>query len=193
MKKLFVLVAVVGIGWLVYSKIQSVGAPNLTVNGDEVVLATDDLDVHLSRIGSLDGTFMIFGGGHFDHANIIGNVILSGLPVTKAKSISRRYPDFHRCSSQGASLAKDAIVDLQIVPADGKIMGALKSAIDRFNDNLRKDGDRVCLGLHGSKLRLESVTVREAGESITDRFGNSTFYLVESADTIDCQQAMAER
>jgi hypothetical protein len=191
MKK-FLVVFVIAVGVLLgIRQIASSKGPDLTITGDEVLLATGDLDYRFSKGKSFDGTYMIFGGDHTDHRNAISNVILAGLNVRDAKRIHQRYPDFHRCASPGAALAKDKIVDLQMVPTDGKTLATLRSSIDEFKDSIQNDGDRVCVQLHGSRLKLTSAEVREVGESVTETIKMTNFYLIDSASHVECQQVLA--
>jgi hypothetical protein len=134
---------------------------------------------------------MLFGGANTDHRNAIANVMLAGLSVRDAKQIHRRYPDFHRCASPGAALAKNKIVDLSMVPADGRTLASLKSTVEEFNDNIRDGGDRVCVQLHGSRLKLKSAEVRQVGENVTDTIQMTDFYLVDSASRVECQLVLA--
>ena len=190
MKKLLVLVVVVVVSWFGINQFLSSKGSDLTINGDEVLLATGDLDVRFSKGKPFEDTYMLFGGGHIEHRNAIANVSLAGLSVRHAKSISRRYPDFYRCASPGAALAKDRIVDLNMVPANGEMLDFLKSSLEEFNDNINNGGDRVCVQLSGSRLTLTSVEVREVGENVTDTIKMSDFYLVDSASRIECQQVL---
>jgi hypothetical protein len=190
MKKLLVLLAIAGAVWLAVHQLTSLKGPDLTISGDEVLLATGDLDVRFAKGESFADTYMVFGGGHLEHPNAIANVSFAGLSVRDAKPIHRRYPDFHLCASPGAALAKDKVVHLDMVPADGETLTFLKSSLDEFNDNIRSGGDRVCVQLSGSRLKLTSAEIREVGENVTDTFQMTDFYLVNSASRVECQQAL---
>jgi hypothetical protein len=191
MKKLLVLLAVVVIASFAVRQLTSTKGPDLTINGDEVLLATGDLDVRFSKRGSFSDTYMVFGGGHLDHRNAVANVTLAGLSVREAKPIYRRYPDFHRCASPGAALAKDKVTQLDMVPVNGKTLRLIKSSLEDFDESIRTGGDRVCVRLRGSHLKLKSVEVREVAENVTDTFKMTDFYLVDSASRVECRQALA--
>jgi hypothetical protein len=135
---------------------------------------------------------MVFGGGRLDHPNAVANVSLAGLSLRHAKEIHSQYPDFHRCSSPGAARAKEKIVSLDIVPADGKTLGLLQSTLEDFDDSIQNGGDRVCVALSGTRLKLVSAEVREVGENVTDTFRMTKFYLVDGASRVDCQEAMQD-
>jgi hypothetical protein len=191
MKTLLVLLAIVVVAGLGIRQLMKPSAPDLTIRGDEVTLATGDLDVRFSKGKSFEDTFMVFGGGHLEHRNAIANVSLAGLSVSHAKRIQRQYPDFHRCASPGAALAKDRVVDLDMVPADAETLSQLVSTLEEFDDSINNDGDRVCVHLRGAHMKLTSAEIREVGENVTDTFQMTDFYLVDSARRVVCQEALA--
>jgi len=89
-------------------------------------------------------------------------------------------------------LAKSKVVQLDMVPADGKALDRLRSSLEEFSDNIRDGGDRVCVHLSGSRLELDSAEVREVGEEISDRFDRADFYLVDSVRQVECEQVLSE-
>jgi hypothetical protein len=190
MKKLIALVVVIAGGWFVYHHLASREGPDLIISDDEVLLAAADLDYRFSRGKPFEGTYMIFGGGHLDHGNTIANVTVAGLSVRDAKPIYARYPDFERCASPGASLAKSKVVQLDMVPADGAVLATLRESLEEFDDNIRNGGDRVCIQVRGSRLKLTSAEVRQVNEDVTDTIKMTDFYLVDSVDRLECRQAL---
>ena len=119
MKAIVVLLVVGAAAWLAFNFLGGPGGPDLTVEGDQVLLATGDLDVRFAKGKTFEDTYMVFGGGELEHRNAVANVTIAGLSLRHAKPIYRRYPDFHRCASPGAGIAKDKIVQLDMIPADG--------------------------------------------------------------------------
>ena len=105
MKAVLVLLVVGVVGWFAFQAFMAPGGPDLTINGDEVLLATGDLDVVFSKGKTFEDTYMVFGGGHLEHRNALANVSIAGLSMRHAKPIARRYPDFDRCASPGAEKA----------------------------------------------------------------------------------------
>jgi hypothetical protein len=192
MKKLIALLVVVGGVWFLYHRFAAPGGPDLIINDDEVLLATDDLDVRFSRGKSFEDTYMIFGGGQLDHGNAIANVTVAGLSVRDAKPIYSRYPDFDRCASPGAALAKKKVVQLDMVPVDGDVLALLRQSLEEFDDNIANGGDRVCIQVHGSRLKLTSAEVRQVSEDVTDTIRMDDFYLVDSVDRRECRQALGD-
>ncbi len=60
-----------------------VGGNPLTpsVEGSEIVLQTDDLEVRFERYGPVSETYMLFGGSDGERMNSISNVFVSGLAI----------------------------------------------------------------------------------------------------------------
>jgi len=190
MKAIILLLVVGAAAWFAFSFIGGSGGPDLTITGDEVLLATGDLDVRFARGKTFEETYMVFGGAEIEHRNAVANVPLAGLSLRDAKPLYRRYPDFTRCTSPGANIAKERVVQLDMVPANAETLELLSSSLAEFDDNIRSGGDRVCVRLSGSKLTLESVEIREVSENVTDSFRMSKFYLVDSADKVDCEEVL---
>lgn len=169
------------------------GQTGAKVTGEEVIVAAGQLDVHFSRVTPFEGTYMLFGGAENNHANAFTKITLCGLEQSKAKYIHSRFPDFYMCKSPGAPLAQKETCQLDIVPADSKVLRSLKKSLDLFNKSLNDDRDRVCIRLKGEKLKLTSVVVREMNEDITKELPpavHKDYFLIESAKVLGFQQAI---
>lgn len=191
MKAVLMLLAVAVVGWFAYQAIVAPGGPDLTIEGDQVMLATGDLEVRFTKGKSFEDTYMVFGGLHLEHRNAVANVSLAGLSMRDARPIARRYPDFDRCASPGAALAKPKVASLDMVPSDGETLEVLASTLKEFEKNIASGGDRVCIQLSGSKLKLESAEIREVKENVTETMKMTDFYLVDSAHRVDCKEALS--
>ena len=98
------------------------GESGPTVTDNEVIVKTGSLDVHFSRVKPFAQTYLIFGGMELKQSDAITKVSLSGLEIATARFIYSRYPDFHACKSPGAPLAQKALRQLDIVPADSRVL-----------------------------------------------------------------------
>ena len=78
MKNLVLSLIVIAIAFFGVRTMFAPGGPDLAYEGDEVRLATGDLEVRFSQGESFDDTYMIFGGGYLDHPNAISNVTVAG-------------------------------------------------------------------------------------------------------------------
>jgi hypothetical protein len=163
------------------------------VNGDEVVVATDQLDVHFSRGEPFSETYMIFGGMHTNHKNAINEITISALSMEDAVPIYAKYPDFDKCASPGAARAKKAIYQMNIVSSDSGVLKVLKKALSEHTRSLKRGGDRVCVRLEGAWLEMMAATVREVNEDIIDELppqARTDYCLVESAEIVEAMTAL---
>ena len=103
MKAVLVLLFIGVAGYFAFQAFMAPSGPDLTINGDEVLLATGDLDVRFTKGKSFEDTYMVFGGLQLEHRNAVANVSLAVLSMRDARPIARRYPDFDRCASPGAA------------------------------------------------------------------------------------------
>lgn len=164
---------------------------NVTQTQDGISVDLTDLTVTFSSGGEFTGEYMMFGGRYIKHKNAVVPVAISGLPIDEAKNIYAQYPDFHRCSSPGADLAKPQVVGLDIVPLDSSVTDELKKAIKLFNDNIRNNGDRVCISVRGQNLDLQQALIKQNSADVTDKYGNLNFMLIDGADIMDCKRYLA--
>lgn len=164
--------------------------PGPSIRGEQVIVATSTTDVHFQRVAYFSGTYMIFGGGDFSHADLIARLSISGIPLDKAISIYERYPDFYRCKSPGAALAQNSLIDLDIIPADPEVADIVKDAISQFETRFKNDGDRIFVRLEGEALEMTSAIVREWNEDVMDQYPaqmRDGYYLVTSAEVIEAR------
>lgn len=164
-----------------------------TLTGEEVVVATQQLDVHFSRGETFMETCMVFGGLHMTQKNAISKVTLSALSMEDAIPIYAEYPDFHKCASPGAARAKRAIYQMNIVPANSDVLDVLKKVLSEHAKSIRQGDDRVCVRLEATELEMTAAIVREADKDIMDELppqARTDYYLVESAEIIDAMTAL---
>ena len=181
----------VAAGFLAFSGKESVG---VTVEDARVFVETADLDVEFSRGDSVSQTFMLFGGTAVHHGNVVSKITLAGLNMSTARKIHRKYPDFYKCASPGAAMAKSRIKQLDIVPVDGSVLDVLEDALGEFNHNVRNGGDRICVRLKCAELKLERITARAVGEVMTKKFGQhmKRMLLVTGAEKLEAESLLAE-
>lgn len=170
------------------------GESGPTITDNEVIVETGTLDVHFSRVRPFAETYLIFGGAEMKQSDAITKISLFGLEINTAKFIHSRYPDFYACKSPGASLAQKALRQLDIVPADSKVLEDLRKTLADYQASINQSGKRVCVRLGGDVLKLESAIVRQDSQDITNELPpqmRHEYYLVKSAEMVDAQQALA--
>jgi len=172
MGQLVMFVLLVGGGLWLFDGCVGVGALDprgvgTRVEGKAVVREAGQLEARFSMVGSLDESYMLFGGDATQHRNSFTHAIIAGLPIREARLIASRYPDFHLCKSPGARDAQRLTEDVSFVAADRAARSALVKAVDLFEDRLGSGGERTCIRITGAPLELDSVHIRQNGEDIT--------------------------
>lgn len=165
---------------------------NVVVDGNEVRLSTTQLDITFARQDAVNETYMIFGGVDMDRPDSPNKIHFTGLGMTDARAIYDEYPDFTMCGSGGAGMAKDAIVQLSMVPANGEVLEVLQDALAQHNRNLQVGGGRVCIAVTGAVLTWQSA--QHAGEEVLHQLPKVAvrdLVLVESARIEPAATALA--
>lgn len=163
------------------------------MEGREVVREVDRVTARFTKVGSLDESYMLFGGDAAQRSNQINHATVAGLATHHARFIAERYPDFHMCSSPGASQAKRLIEPMSIVATNRAAVSELQRALELFEERLQSGGERTCVHVVGAPMTLDSVhlDLGETREDITGEFAamaeQAAFVLAESVEIEDCQ------
>ncbi len=197
MGRILFFILLVGTGWFLLNVIgvsidpRGVGTK---IQGREVILDADQLEVRFSMVGSLQESYMLFGGDTQKRRNSITHVTAAGLPIRNARSIASIYPDFHMCKSPGAKQAMQNIQDLSFVAADRTALNTLIEAVDLFKERIGTDAERTCISVIGAPISLESVKVVEDGADLTRDIApalkKTKLVLAQSVQIQDCQSLL---
>jgi len=187
------ILALIGGGIWFYTK-DSKGPTisNLTVTEDTVSVAAKDLDFEFSMYTDFEGIYMLFGGKATKIKNMASSITLTGLNIFDAQRIYVDYPDFHKCSSKGSSLAKESIRQFNIIPADYDIEKNLNKYLEIYNENLKKGGDQICLDFQGKTLEMTFARLKNKGPDVTRNYNNQSFFLVNSVMDVNCKTKLDE-
>ena len=162
----------------------------LRVEGRQVVVETQDLEVRFTRGAAFSEAFMIFGGTNADMRNNVSDALLSTLAMRHASLIHQRYPDFHLCKSPGAAQAKRYIEASNFIGTTRRARRAVREAVDVHAERIRGGGERTCISIAGAALSFDSVSLKEDGRDVTGDFGRALqlnpYYLAEEAELVDC-------
>jgi hypothetical protein len=179
-------------GVLYYYSDERIEGPAVTAADGQLVVTAGDLAGYLQPEREFSNTVMLFGGTVVPYRNAISPVLVAGLDIDHARSIYDRYPDFYRCKSPGATLAKPLVVDINVIPGDARPLRTVAAAVEEFHRNLRTGGDRVCMSLRGQIATLVSVKIREHGIDITDKFPAKQYYFVTDAEKVECRDVLEQ-
>ena len=164
--------------------------PSHSIRGEEVIVSLRQIDVHFKRGRDFSGTYMVFGGSDSGRADTISRIWISGIKLNKAISIYKRYPDFYKCKSPGAAVAKNALLSLHIIPADSEVLNILKNAISQFEKNFKNKGDRIFVKLEGEVLKMTKAIIRKVNGDVTDQLPSQMRrdrYLVKSVEIVEAK------
>jgi hypothetical protein len=197
MGRVLFFILLVGTGWFLLNVIgvsidpRGVGTK---IQGREVIRDADQLEVRFSMVGSLQESYMLFGGDTQKRRNSITHVTAAGLPIRNARSIASIYPDFHMCKSPGAKQAMQHTQNRSFVAADRAALNALVEAVELFEERIGTGGERTCISVTGAPISLESVKVVENGADLTrdvaPALNQSKLILAQSVQIQDCQSLL---
>ncbi len=156
-----------------------------------VEVETADYNLRFSPQGAFSDSFMVFGGSSGDLMNNPIQVSFSVLTIDQARSIHRKYPDFHMCTSPGARKAQRMIEEMSFVATDTRVRDVLSEVVELHDKRFRSGGSRTCVSVSGFEVKLESVHDNQYGEDVTDQhsrfYRKDTFYVAEDAEVHDCR------
>jgi len=197
MGRILFFVLLVGTGWFLLNVIgvsidpRGVGTK---IEGREVTLDADQLEARFRTAGTLQESYMLFGGDAKQRRNSLTHVTAAGLPIRNARAIASVYPDFHMCKSPGAKQAMQHTQTLSFVAADRAALNTLIDALELFEERLGSGGERTCISVAGAPLALESVHVEENGADITREIApmleQSKLVLAQSVQIQDCRSLL---
>ncbi len=163
------------------------------IEGRRVVLESGQLEAHFSKAGSIEESYMLFGGDLQEHRNSIMHATIAGLATQHARFIAARHPDFYMCKSPGAKPAQQLTETMALVAGDRAALSALDEAATLFHERVRAGGERTCIHLRGAPLVLESVRIEDGEVSqdisheVVPKFVAMNFVLAESVELEDCK------
>jgi hypothetical protein len=162
----------------------------LRMQGRQVVVETQDMEVRFTRGAAFSEAFMVFGGTNADMRNNVGDALLAALAMRHASLIHQRYPDFHRCKSPGAAQAQRYVESMNFIGSTRSARRAVREAVDLHAERIRGDGERTCISVAGAALSFDSMSLKRDGRDVTGEFGPALrlnpYYLAEEAELVDC-------
>ena len=178
------------LGWLLMGEVEMSGS-GPRMDGRQLVVETEDLEFRFDRFGSLSESYMVFGGNNDQMKNSLTHATLAALPMSDARLIAQRYPDFHMCKSPGAKQAQRATKTMSVVGGGASARRNLIKVVDLHEQRIRSGGERTCVSLKGSPLELDSVRVKADGTDITGRVGpmyrRTSFFFADHVELADCK------
>ena len=125
-KKIFLGLLVAGLLWIwvVWFMPRSV---DIQSDGTRFHIKSGNVEAQMRRAGP-DGTLRLLLVGASDDSFLhIFKGTLCGLPAEVVDELKKKYGDFRRCGSPGASAAQSRVFDLNLIPSDKQSLATLSS------------------------------------------------------------------
>ena len=125
MKLTHILVVVILALAAIYFVSQRGGATEITRTGDSLSIAIGQYRLAATLEGDeFHDSFLVIGG--IRQGNLYFSTLLAMIPLETAEQLAERYGDFRRCSSPGASTAKNSVISMALYAANGTVERTLQ-------------------------------------------------------------------
>jgi len=165
------------------------------VQGSEVVVQSQDDEVHLTRNGPVGGTYFVVDAKNENWTDQPADLRLQVLDKSSAADYLRSYPDFHLYRSESVARVAGSAMPLELVAADRETYGELRDLLGDHESRMSGGGERLCIRLSGQALSVASAKSLEDDTDRTSYVARLTadvpIVYVESADVDDCVQLLA--
>jgi hypothetical protein len=165
-----------------------------SVDGNEVVVESQEYEVHFTRAGPLTGTYLVANAESEDWSAQPVNALLSVVPLHEASDYLRAYPDFHLYGEQSNAQIAGIARPLSIIAASRPTYGAVRGLVDLYGSRNAGHGERLCVTVSGDTLQLASVQGLEDGQDhsgVLAHLGDEAVVYAESLDVSDCAKVLA--
>ncbi|MDH5676314.1 MAG: hypothetical protein OEZ06_29610 [Myxococcales bacterium] len=158
----------------------------VVINDMQVIVREESVVAKLSQSAPFANVVMLFGGEEMKHNDAVRTVAILGLDQTDAIEAAKTYPDFDLCSSAGAEdeAIQAKLKQIDFVPATCEIHEAIVAALEVFETNRDTMGDRTSLRLEGAMLQLQSASVQDTDEDVTNRYTGLELLLVTDVEQL---------
>lgn len=144
------------------------------VQGGEVVVETNEYEVHFAREGPAGGVYMVESARSEDWTNQPQNASLSVIDFATARAYLGAYPDFRRYGSPSGLDLGNVSSKLALVAANRVAYGDLRNVLDLFEERAAKSGERICVNISGESLALASAVSLDGRGDHTEMFRNQS-------------------
>lgn len=165
-----------------------------SVDGNEVVVESEDYRVHFTRGGPVSGTYLLVNAESEDWTAQPVNAQLQVVPLSEASDYLRAYPEFHLYGEQSNAQIAGIARPLSIVAASRYTYSGVRGLVDLYGSRNAGHGERLCLTLAGDTLQLASVQGLDDQQDHTAalaHFGDEAVVFAESLSVDDCAKVLA--
>ena len=193
-KVVAILLAVFILGQLVvrYVRVNPL-AP--VIEGNQVVVQSQDYHVRFQRDGAVSGTYLIAAATREDWTSRPVNTRLDVFGLQTGTEYLRGYPDFHLYGSASSARLLPSATPLSLIAANRETYNALCRFLDRYERRALDGGERLCLTVSGEALSVASAESLEDGRdetaSLVRESDGAPVVFAQQLEVADCSDALA--
>lgn len=165
------------------------------VQGGEVVVQTNEYEVHFAREGPADGVYLVANAKSEDYTNQPQNASVSVIDFATARSYFTAYPDFRHYGLPAGLQLDNVSSKLALLASNRIAYGNLLHMLDVYQERADKGGERLCVRISGEALSLTSAVDLDDGDDHTGTFQSSfesqRAVLAKTIDVDDCSALVA--
>jgi hypothetical protein len=166
-----------------------------SVDGNEVVVESQEYEVHFTRAGPLSGTYLVVNAESEDWSAQPVNALLSVVPLHEASDYLRAYPEFHLYGEQSNAQIAGIGRPLSLIAASRLVYGGVRGLVDLYGSRNAGHGERLCVTVSGDTLQLASVQGledRQDHTAVLARYGDEAVVFAETLSVSDCAKLLAQ-
>lgn len=166
-----------------------------SVDGNEVVVESQDYEVHFTRGGPLSGTYLVVRAESEDWTAKPVNALLGVVPLDEASDYLRAYPEFHLYGEQSNAQIAGLAQPLSIIAASRLTYSGVRGLVDLYESRNAGHGERLCLTVSGETLQLASVQGLEDRADhmgVLAHLGEEAVVYAETLAVDDCAKLLAQ-
>src|SRR5262245_46790795 len=167
------------------------------VEGRQVVVTSQDYEVHYERSGPVEGTYYVSGAESRDFTDRPVNAILWVVDADSARGYMRGYPDFHLYGSESGERLCNVASPLAVVASSSATYGDVVRLLDQHERRTASRAERLCVTLTGEALSPVSAVALDSGRDdpgAAQRLTSETPVVFATGFAVaDCVDALSPR
>jgi hypothetical protein len=164
------------------------------VEGNQVVVTSQNYEVHFDRSGPVAGTYFVSVAESRDLTDRPVNAVLWVIEAGPARDFMRGYADFHLYGSESSERLRNVGTQLALVAANAATYTDLLALVAQHERRADDRGERLCVTLAGTALNPASCVSLETGgdasEAAKRLVGDTPVVFAESLDVDDCTKVL---
>lgn len=167
------------------------------VEGSQVVVTTQELELRYRRSGPVAGTYFVSAAETRDFGSEPVNAMLWVIEAEAARGYMHDYPDFHLYGSDSGDRLRNVAAPLAIVAATSATYSDLVRLLEQHEARAASRGERLCVKITGTALSPDSAVSLDSGRDdpgATQRLlGETPVAFADGLELGDCVDTLAAR